>query len=237
MKTLVVLTQWKRSHLERQLESIYNQTLKPDYIVVFQNESHVDISRLKQKYPFIHIHNTNYNTMYFGRFAACFSFPVDVCIVMDDDIMPGKECINTFVHECVRLNGIMGGNGRIADLNPKRSTLHSPPDGMLNSKSVLVDFVGHMWCFKKEWLHYMFTNPPHTYDTGEDIHLCFSAKMLGSINSYMCKQANNLETVDVTKNGLATDEYSSYHTTPLSSRTEVERSFVEKYNFKFIENQ
>ena len=38
MKSLVVLTQYKRNNLERQLESIYNQTYIPDYIVVFQNE-------------------------------------------------------------------------------------------------------------------------------------------------------------------------------------------------------
>ena len=40
MKLLVVLTQWKRKHLELQLKSIYSQTLKPDYVVVFQNENH-----------------------------------------------------------------------------------------------------------------------------------------------------------------------------------------------------
>ena len=52
MKLLVVLTQYKRNHLEKQLCAINNQTIKPDYLVVFQNESHVDIIHLKEKYKF-----------------------------------------------------------------------------------------------------------------------------------------------------------------------------------------
>ena len=46
MKFVLVLTQYKRNHLERQLKAINNQTLKPDYLVVFQNEGHKDISNL-----------------------------------------------------------------------------------------------------------------------------------------------------------------------------------------------
>ena len=47
MKLLVILTQYKRNYLRNQLESIKNQTLQPDYLVVFQNENHIDISHLK----------------------------------------------------------------------------------------------------------------------------------------------------------------------------------------------
>ena len=50
MKLLVVLTQYKRNHLEKQLIQMDKQTIKPDYLVVFQNENHVDISGLKEKY-------------------------------------------------------------------------------------------------------------------------------------------------------------------------------------------
>jgi hypothetical protein len=73
MKLLVVLTQYKRNHLEKQLVQMDKQTIKPDYLVVFQNENHVDISGLKEKYNFIHI-KSDYNTKYFGRFASMFYF-------------------------------------------------------------------------------------------------------------------------------------------------------------------
>ena len=80
MKLLVILTQYKRNHLEKQLVQMGKQTIKPDYLVVFQNESHIDISGLKEKYKFIHI-KSDYNTKYFGRFDSCFTFPVDICMV------------------------------------------------------------------------------------------------------------------------------------------------------------
>ena len=92
MKTLLVLTQYKRNNLKKQLDSVKNQSLKPDYVVVFQNENHKDISELKKEYEFIHM-KSDYNTKYFGRFAACFTYPVDMCIIMDDDIIPGNKCL------------------------------------------------------------------------------------------------------------------------------------------------
>ena len=160
MKLLVVLTQYKRSHLEKQLIQMNKQTIKPDYLVVFQNENHIDISDLKEKYEFIHI-KSDYNTNFFGRFAACFTFPVDICMVLDDDIIPGTNCLTNYMEQCIELNSIIGGNGRFGINNPNKGNgLKQPPDVGIRAKYTLVDFVGHLWCFKKEWLHYMFSIKP-----------------------------------------------------------------------------
>ena len=131
------------------------QTIKPDYLVVFQNESHIDISGLKEKYKFIHI-KSDYNTKYFGRFASCFTFPVDICMVLDDDIIPGPNCLKNYMDQCINLNAIIGGNGRVGMNNPNKPKLNQPRDVGIRNNHSLVDFVGHLWCFKKEWLHYMF---------------------------------------------------------------------------------
>ena len=229
---LVVLTQYKRTHLENQLKTLYNQTLVPDYIVVFQNENHVDITELKHKYNFIHI-KSDYNTKYFGRFAACFTFPVDICMVMDDDIIPGNNCIKNYMEQCLEFNGIIGGNGRIGYYNQNK--LQKFSDCGIRNKTLLVDFVGHLWCFKKEWLHYMFAIKPHTYDTGEDMHLCYSSKILGNINSYIGKQSNHNDECDTTNNRLACDQHSSYKTTTGDLRKSVEKYFIDNYNLKLIE--
>ena len=54
MKLAVVLTQWKRSTLEQQLQHVLNQkNIIIDYLIVFQNENHVDIAHLKSKYNFM----------------------------------------------------------------------------------------------------------------------------------------------------------------------------------------
>ena len=53
----VVLTVWKRNNLATQLEYITNQTADISDIYVYQNESHVDITYLKDRYDFKHIHS------------------------------------------------------------------------------------------------------------------------------------------------------------------------------------
>lgn len=232
-KLLVVLTQYKRNHLEKQLQQINNQTIKPDYIVVFQNENHIDISDLKEKYKFIHI-KSDYNTKYFGRFASCFTFPVDICMVLDDDIIPGHNCLKNYMEQCIELNSIIGGNGRFGMNNKNKHNLKHPPDVGIRNTSTLVDFVGHLWCFKKEWLHYMFTIKPFTYDTGEDMHLCFSSKVLGNINSYTAKQCSPNDMCDISNNNLATDQYSSYKVTNHLLRSNVEKYFIENYKLDLI---
>lgn len=233
MKLLVILTQYKRNHLEKQLQQINNQTIKPDYLVVFQNENHVDISHLKDKYKFIHI-KSDYNTKYFGRFASCFTFPVDICMILDDDIIPGSNCLKNYMDQCIELDSIIGGNGRIGMNNPKKQNLKQPPDVGIRNNSTLVDFVGHLWCFKKEWLYYMFSTKPFTYDTGEDMHLCFTSKVSGNINSYTAKQCNTNDMCDITNNELSTDQYSSYKVTNPELRSSVEKYFIENHKLELI---
>jgi len=239
MKSLVVLTQYKRQHLEQQLISIYNQTLIPDYIIVFQNENHIDITDLKNKFNFIHI-KSDYNTKYFGRFSICFNFPVDICIVMDDDIIPGKNCIKNYITECNKYNSIIGGNGRMGynTSNPyhAQNKMGPFPEHGYRAETKIVDFVGHLWCFKKDWLYYMFSIKPLTYDTGEDMHLCYSSKCKGNINTYICKQEEVEDNCDLMNGDYSCDEFSSYLTTNKNTRKAVEDNFIHNYNLELINN-
>jgi glycosyltransferase involved in cell wall biosynthesis len=234
MKIAVVLTQYKRNNLQAQLHSILHQSIKIDTIVVFQNGSHVDITPIKKAYDFNYVYS-DINTKFFGRFSYCFTLDVDIILVLDDDIIPGPKCIENYVNQCMDLNAIIGGNGRIAQINKNSRNLQHPVDVGYRKNSVLVDFVGHIWCFKKKWLHYMFSIPPCTYDTGEDMHLCFSSKVLGDINSYCAKQLNLEEQCDITMNQLAVDKYSSFKTTSSQLRRSIEEYFQTEYNLKFIE--
>ena len=230
MKICVLLTQWKRNNLEKQLASLYNQTIKLDKIIVFQNENHVDIEHLKQKFHFIHV-KSDYNTKYFGRFAYLFAVDFDIGLVLDDDVIPGSNSIKNYVTQCLRKNAIIGGNGRFGLMsknNPNYNNggkLIQPPDVGIR-KGLKVDFVGHIWCFKKEWLHYMFTTKPFTYDTGEDMHFCFSSKIYGNIESYVAEQNTIEDCGDIAFNKLATDQFSSYLRTPQDLRKNVEKYWL-----------
>ena len=80
----------------------------------------------------------------------------------------------------------------------------------------------------------MFAIKPFTYDTGEDMHLCFSSKVLGNINSYTAKQCSSGDMSDITNNQLATDQYSSYKVTNPELRSNVEKYFIENYKLQLI---
>ena len=65
----VILTVWKRNNLEEQLEMISKQTADISDVYVYQNESHFDISHLKSKYNFKHVHSKDMNFKFHGRFT------------------------------------------------------------------------------------------------------------------------------------------------------------------------
>lgn len=250
-KIAVILTQYKRNHLERQLNAIKNNNRQPDMLVVFQNGDYypggdIKIKELKNKYNFFHV-KSEYNTKYFGRFAYCLTLPVDICIVMDDDIIPGMDFIEHYVSECLRCNAIMGGNGRYgyeSPYNPSRmGRNYKPGSHEYNSllsvvkdtgirEHIIVDFVGHCWCFKKEWLTYSFSKIPFTYETSEDMHFCFTSKILGDINSYQTGHKTINECSDITNNALADDNFSSFKTTDSNLRINTEKYWVEN-GFKY----
>ena len=222
---VVILTQFKRENLALQLEAIKNQTKKPDLIIVFQNELHVDIEELKELYDFHHVQNT-FNTKYFGRFSYCLNFNANSIIIMDDDIVPGPYCFESYINQMKSLDAIVGGNGRIAEINPNKDKLYHPPDIGIRPKSILVDFVGHLWCFKHEWIHKMFTIKPLTLQTGEDMHFCFSLKLASNISSYTGSQKSVNECCDTCDNVLGTDDLASYKITKNDTRIDVEKYFA-----------
>ena len=74
----------------------------------------------------------------------------------------------------------------------------------------------------------MFSIIPYTYDTSEDMHFCYSAKLLGNINSYCAKQNTIDESNDIVYNKYASDNYSSYKTTNIELRKNVEKYFLDK---------
>jgi hypothetical protein len=97
----------------------------------------------------------------------------------------------------------------------------------------MVDFVGHMWVFKREWLKYMFREMPFTLETGEDMHFCLSSKLFGNISSYCCKQSTIDELSDTSHGILSTDRFSSYLSSDPMIRISIENYF-KKLGLNFI---
>lgn len=206
-----ILTVWKRNNLKEQLEMINNQTIKSD-IIVFQNENHVNIEALKKKYNFTHIHSRDFNYKFHGRFLLPLLLSTDYVCIFDDDCICNPRWFARTMKSCAEKNAIIGGNGRLI----KRKTLtQTGPHGddqyaRRRTDDVLVDFVGHCWFFKRDWIHYMWQDNTFSVDNGEDIHLCAAAKVFGGIDSYVGGSADWEEKGDLAQARLGSDQYANW---------------------------
>lgn len=222
----VLLTVYRRKNLRAQLAAILNQEQRPARIVVFQNGQYQKLpTRLLRKTGIDWVINSS-NTGYFGRFAWLLNADTEFVCVLDDDIIPGAQCLQNYLAQAQQLDAIIGGNGRIARTNRYLGDLVQPPDTGNRREATLVDFVGHMWVFERRLLADMFSIPPITTQTGEDMHLCFSAKKLSGTKAFVAQQNEVTQSCDVTENGLSSDEFASHRSTPKPLRESVERHFA-----------
>lgn len=210
MNLTTILTVWKRSNLEEQLEMISNQTVPSD-IIVYQNESHVDIEPLKKKYKFTHFHSRDFNYRFHGRFALPLLLKTKYVCIFDDDCICNKEWYAACMRSCEEKNAIIGGNGRLIRKNLTQSgPLGDDQYARRRKNDVLVDFVGHAWFFKREWIHYMWREPNLSLDNGEDIHLCAAAKIYGGIDSYVGGSDKWEEKGDLEQARLGSDQFANW---------------------------
>lgn len=224
----VLLTVFKRKTLNLQLQSLRNQSVRPRNVVVYHDMNFRRVSKSRIRRLGYHLTENSFNTKFIGRFAYLLNAQTEWVAVMDDDIIPGKYCLENYLSQSESTGGIIGGMGRISRTNPLKDNLVQPPDVGIRPHPVLVDFVGHMWLFRKVQLFDMFAYPPITYETGEDMHLCFSSKLRSGIPSFAGGQRSDDESCDTSMNKYAADEHAAYLRMPKSEREAVEEYFSDK---------
>ncbi|CAG0897152.1 unnamed protein product, partial [Cyprideis torosa] len=87
----VILTGYKRepSLLNKQITAVKKSTFKPDKIIFFQNEHHVDFTKVLEQHPDVkHVFSRNWNTKFHGRFTLALLADTEYVAVADDDIVP-----------------------------------------------------------------------------------------------------------------------------------------------------
>ena len=221
----VLLTVFKRRTLRLQLEAIERQTIRPKRVVVFQNGNYRKLPiRLLRSRGVDYVLNS-WNTKFFGRFAYLLSAETEYVAVLDDDVVPGVRCLENYLNQSRSLGAIIGGNGRIARTNSAVDDLNQPNDIGTRAAATLVDFVGHLWMFHKRNLFDMFSYEPVAYHTGEDMHLCFAAKLRSGVPSYVAAQPTPEDTADTSMNRFANDAVANYRHTPKTERERVETYF------------
>jgi GT2 family glycosyltransferase len=198
-----IFTVWKRSSLREQLERIVNQTISSD-LVVWQNESHVDITDLREQYGFSHIHSVNHNWKFYGRFSVPTLLETKYTVILDDDTLPNPRWLEKCISLCKEKQCIVGGNGRI--LNP--NMLYNQIIVDEPKQDHRVDFVGHAWFFETDWIRYLWEEPVYTYENAEDISFAAACEINAGISCYVPDCTNVEECGDIDKHKYGTDTHS-----------------------------
>jgi hypothetical protein len=183
----VVLNGWKRNqHFEKQLIAINSQTVKPKSIMLWQNGDDI-------KFPDSSNRMTksicNENLGVWARFAYALNARTEWICIFDDDTIPGNKWFENCLNTMNTHMGLLGTVGiRIhGDYGMYPLKRYGWAD-INNRKPIEVDYVGHSWFFKREWLSYFWRELPksqHDMLVGEDMHFSIMLRKWANINTFV----------------------------------------------------
>jgi glycosyltransferase involved in cell wall biosynthesis len=201
-KISVILNGYKRRlQLDEQLAAINNQTVKPDEILLWYNnpgdDSLINYDIMK-KIPTA-LCNVNFGV--WSRFAYALNCSHEYICIFDDDTIPGRKWLENCLNTINNVNGLLGTVGLLYTIPlPNQHDKCSYFEHYIrfgwphNNKYVQqVDFVGHSWFFKKEWLSYFwFEQPNPIFKTcGEDMHFSYMLQKHLGINTFVPPHPHN----------------------------------------------
>ncbi len=227
---LIIMSAYKRNYFKEQIEAIKAQEgINIKKILLWQNENHVDTDFLRE-YG-VEIIKSDCNIKYHGRFALPLLFDsIEYTCIFDDDTIPASGWIQNAIRCVDEKNAIVGQNGRT--YNHQTKLYNGVGDNGYCPNDTKVDLVGHCWVFKTEWVKYLWMQKQITYETGEDIQFCMSAKYHANIDSYCAKQEGY--TSGQTKLSYASDQHATYkiYKNHNQSRSEIFEKWFEKIKNK-----
>jgi glycosyltransferase involved in cell wall biosynthesis len=178
----VVCTLYKKPEsLMQQIKAINNQTIKPLEVLLFQDGISENYN-LELKSPlreyFDNIKTSEENVGVWGRFNYAKNAKGKYICLFDDDTIPGSRWLENCYMNMLEQEGIYGTIGIVLTKKGKYPFGGHYRVGWENpySKNAEVDFVGHSWFFKREWLNYMFDNTARFQEfkyVAEDMCLSF----------------------------------------------------------------
>jgi len=182
----VILNSYRRPYnLKRQINAIKSQTIGPKEIWLWVNDHEDNHGFDYSNLGFDRIFQNDHNWKFYGRFAAALLADTEYVTVFDDDTIPGNRWIENCLETMKSNEGILGSAGYV-QTGPGAMQYEPERAGWprKNTDTMRVDYVGHAWFFKREWLSHLWREKPATWENGEDIHFSYTAQKYGGIQTY-----------------------------------------------------
>ncbi|KAH7862531.1 hypothetical protein Vadar_006106 [Vaccinium darrowii] len=206
-KVTVILNHFKRKTLCAQLESLLHQTLPVHqvWVIAFGSPNELQLKRIVDSYNDSRISfiSSTYDFKYYGRFQMALQTEADLVYILDDDMIPGRKMLQILSHVAGTekyKNSVLGSIGRILPFRQKDYSFPSyrkfrskeaglylpdPAYDILVNKIVQVDFLSSSWFLSAELVKTLFIEKPHTFMTGEDLHLSYQLQKYRNAGSFV----------------------------------------------------
>ena len=180
----VILNTYKRPHaLKEQIDSIKNQTIKPETIMIWMNNGGVEYPTISD--PEIIYSKCSHNLKFHARFAYGLLAKTKYVAFFDDDTIPGKKWFENCINSINQKPGIYGTSGVVLTGSGYRPSYKVGWNGNKNDTITQTHLVGHAWFLETDYLKYLWYERPHSWENGEDIQLSYLCKKYGNVNTYV----------------------------------------------------
>ena len=171
----VVLPQFKRTWLERQLESAMNGTQRPSQIIVLQGMQHQNYQPLLQAWPIAkHVWMTNWDSPFFFRFLVPLLLTTHYIHNIDDDVVFSARTLERLNAMIDAQSAPVGIKGRVVSLSDYRTGRFGQSLDAWKDQMVARDFLCNSYGGVLESVKVFWRYRPYTQRNGEDIHYSFS---------------------------------------------------------------
>lgn len=191
----VILNGFRRGEcLNEQVNALNNGSIVPKKIMLWYNypdngEINYDITEKVSSAI------SNENLGVWARFAYALNARTEYVCVFDDDMVPGPLWLENCINSIDIKNGLMGGVGLLYSqpMPPERSSYYEHyirfgwVDGGQSNEIKQVDFVGHSWFFRRDWLSMYWRElpDPKYFTCKEDMHFSHMLQKYGNIKTYV----------------------------------------------------
>lgn len=192
-------TQYKRNYLKRQLEYLFNSTVKISELLIYQGEQHQNYGSVVKNYPMCkHIWTTNWNNPFFLRFLIPFMVKSFYVINLDDDILLQTRTLESMLDVVKKHDAVTSAEGRrVTKLDFNSPTLHQVGVKPIPDRYQTVDFLVICYAMKLEYAKVFWRYRYMIARNGEDIHISASNMMECNRRSIIRKKGPQTEFIGI----------------------------------------
>ena len=212
--TGVVISQYKRPYLTKQLQALQMSDANVTETIVVQGGHKISLESVLKAWPSVrHVWMTNWDSPFFFRFLLSFELSAYYIHHLNDDILVGKTTLTSLNRVASKYNAPVTTNGRlVTDLDYKTGAFKQKCLYPRKEYAGEADFVIGLFGGRMESMKVFWRYRPLTQRNGEDIHHSMSNNVECGVKSrLMAVNRESDKTKDLGNDGkgasLKSDHY------------------------------